>query len=214
MEQPWRSVRAGRLFAGDLRRGKRSWGASTIPTFPRFHARQRFARNRSGRISWQPLGTWKPCFRCFRWNRGVRWYTWNRDFVAFVGNVGMRGNRAFVGIVGTAQKKFAKSDQKSRAKGHTAAPAGGVVSWSRQKQTGRQGPRKGWLYDRQCSLLRRGGKGHPGRYPLGALVRPLLRHRRQGRADRPAALPAGPRLRRLRPRRQLDAGLWPGGRAL
>ena len=60
MEQPRRSVRAGRLFAGDLRRGRRSWGASTIPTFPRFHARQRFARNRSGRISWQPLGTWKP----------------------------------------------------------------------------------------------------------------------------------------------------------
>ena len=80
--------------------------------------------------------------------RGNRWGRGNRDFVAFVGNVGMRGNRAFVGIVGTAQKKFAKSDQKSRAKGHTAAPAGGVVSWSRQKQTGRQGPRKGWLYDR------------------------------------------------------------------
>ena len=103
---------------------------------PRFHGRHRFARKCLSCISWQPLGTWKPCYRCFRcnrgnrWNRGFRWYAWNR---------------AFVGIVGAAQKKFAKSDQKSRAKGHTAAPAGGVVSWSRQKQTGRQGPRKGWF---------------------------------------------------------------------
>ena len=83
---------------------------STIPTFPRFHARQRFARNRTGRISWQPLGTWKPCDRCFRCNRGnrcnrgFRWYAWNRAFVGIVGNVGfvvcgMCENRDFAAIV-------------------------------------------------------------------------------------------------------------------
>ena len=91
---------AGRLLAGhenNVSTISRQATICTKATFPRFHARQRFARKQrfhdstaGNDLHEKAPGAFRGNRgnRGFRWYRENRWYAWIRDFV---GTVGMRG---------------------------------------------------------------------------------------------------------------------------
>ena len=115
---------------------------TSVPRFQRFHD------------STVGNGLHENASRAFR---GNRWERGNRAFVAFVAIVGIVATVGFVGMRGTVisleslvswaqRKKSLPKAIKNRAQKDTLPPR--RAAWYHgavKKQTGRQGPRKGWF---------------------------------------------------------------------